>query len=257
MPHHTNQPTQNELWCGHLEKVKQSFNRAAVTYDAYSNLQSQVGTQLITLLTANLPSLPHTIIDLGCGSGIQTAKLAQQCQYSRFDAIDISARLLAQAKPRLTPLSVTCYEADFNQSLPGRFDIMFANLSLHWSMDLVFTIKRLASALTSRGMLCFSIPIIGTLRELTPRFNHHQFCDPTTLTQWLVELGFAIEHYQEKKIVATFDTLLAALATIKKTGTSYMPPQQLHTKPAIKKSLLLQSTTLTYHIAYWFARKTT
>jgi SAM-dependent methyltransferase len=49
---------------------------------------------------------------------------------------------------------------------PGRFDLVVANLSLHWVTDLPGALIQLRQALVPDGLLLASLPALGTLGEL-------------------------------------------------------------------------------------------
>lgn len=49
---------------------------------------------------------------------------------------------------------------------PGAFDLIVANLSLHWVNDLPGALIQLRRSLTPDGLLLASVPALGTLREL-------------------------------------------------------------------------------------------
>jgi len=79
----------------------------------------------------------RTILELGCGTGNDAARLARG-GYS-VTAIDVSAEAIAQARARFGS-SVRFLVADMTEQLPfpgGSFDAVMSNVALHMFPDLV------------------------------------------------------------------------------------------------------------------------
>jgi trans-aconitate methyltransferase len=96
-------------------------------YSDRHNFVFQYGEGLLPLLAAQ-PG--ERILDLGCGTGQLTAKIAETG--ARVTALDSSAAMLEQARP-------ACPEISFHQAdarsfdLPEKnFDAVFSNAVLHW-----------------------------------------------------------------------------------------------------------------------------
>jgi SAM-dependent methyltransferase len=70
--------------------------------------------------------------------------------------------------PELAALDPTGVAADeeFLPFAPGSFDLVVANLSLHWVNDLPGALIQLRRALRPDGLFLASMPILGTLAEL-------------------------------------------------------------------------------------------
>jgi len=236
-------------------KIKRSFNRAAGTYDHSCQVQTAAGEHLIQLLHQHPLSIRECAIDLGCGTGIVTEKLARSISFLEFHAIDIADQLLIKAKPRLIPHGVSVYPMDFDQlSLDKKsFDLIFSNMALHWSKDFSFLLHTLHAYLSPSGILAFSIPLTGTFTELQHYAALNAFHASQEVTATLEKMGYTLcAHHQEKKIIS-FDHPLAALQSIKKTGANCVHERK---KAGLQgKSLLKQLavTQLTYVIGYFLA----
>lgn len=235
--------------------INNYFNRAAHSYDNYCQLQNQVGCELIRFIKMQQPQAQR-IIDLGCGTGITTERLASEYHYSDFHAIDIASSLVMRAAERLKSRAITVYTMDFDKlNVTLLFDIVFSNMVLHWSTQLAETLKIIKHYLSENGTLAFSIPLTGTLDELKQTYSINQFYDYTTIMQLLHECGYAVLLHHKETITQSFNTTIDALTSIKKIGANHVVKRKhfgLGTKSSINK---INITQLTYVIGYFIARK--
>ncbi len=231
--------------------LKKYFNKAASSYDDNAILQESTGNKLFSLIRENAFS-HENIIDIGCGTGLMTKVLATHLTYHTFHALDISENSLSIAKKRLQPFNIQFIESHFDTFEPNMtFDLIYSNMSLHWSENIFLTIKRLLSLLKKNGKLVFSIPMQGTFIELKPHVRVQQFVEKNTIIN-----QFKVLHHETENIILTFPSMLTALQSIKKTGANYVSQNfsGLQCNPFLKKLLLNpshDSTTLTYHIGYF------
>jgi len=239
-------------------KIQRSFNRAADSYDDNCHAQLRAGIKLTHLIKSCQPHAER-IIDLGCGTGITTQIIASQYCFQEFHAIDISTSLLMKAHHRLSQLKINVYEMDFenitnNNYLP--FDIIYSNMALQWSSNILNTLTMLRGLLTDNGNLAFSLPLSGTFRELQHHYAINHFPDINIIQQYLISAGYRILISEAENIRLTFPHVVHALKSIKQTGANYAC-HRIH-KGLNGKSHLKQinSNELTYEIGYFIASKT-
>jgi len=239
-----------------MKTIADYFNRACNTYDNHCDLQTTVGKKLITYLQTYIN---HTgsIIDIGCGTGITTKKLADSILYQQFHAIDLANDLLLKANKRLANYSIRIYQANFDHLTysPYRFDIIFSNMSLHWSEDLFLTLAQLNQLIHPSGLLIFTIPLDGTFTELNNHFEVNKFYSAKKIITGLTNAGYRIIAQQEETISSTFNTTLETLRSIKLIGANHTIAKKqnsLHGKTFFKKINIQQ---LSYHIGYFIAKK--
>lgn len=130
-----------------------SFNFDGKKYRAASSHQKEWGTRLITelSLTGN-----ETILDLGCGDGILTAKLAELVPQGKVIGIDNSPGMINTAK-ELERSNLEFYLMDITQiHYCNTFDIIFSNATLHWIKDHTTLISNCYTALKPAGILRFN-----------------------------------------------------------------------------------------------------
>jgi malonyl-CoA O-methyltransferase len=133
--------------------IREAYNAWAATYDTDRNLTRD----LDQMVTRNM--LAHTrysaILELGCGTGKNTALLAQLGGH--VHALDFSEAMMTQAKAKLTADNVTFSVADLTRPWPcadQSVDLIVCNLVLEHIADLTGIFAEAARVLNEHG-LCF------------------------------------------------------------------------------------------------------
>jgi malonyl-CoA O-methyltransferase len=167
----------------HLHSVRGRFSAGSKTYDAWSGVQRRAGEALVRLLDETAPGSrrsrharqgglcpapPGRILDVGCGTGALTRLLAARFPGARIDAVDLSERMIEEARAAWTgPDHVRWLAADvMTADLPPGFDLIASGSALHWLRPLDTGAARLAAWLAPGGALAASLMVEGTLEEL-------------------------------------------------------------------------------------------
>jgi trans-aconitate 2-methyltransferase len=117
-------------------------------------------TQPSVDLASRIPfEAPQEIIDLGCGPGNSTRVLMDRWPNAHLLGLDSSAAMLERA--RQSPVNIEWRVGDIQTwSELDRFDLVFANASLHWVTDHQSLMPRLINALKPAGILAFQMPAL-------------------------------------------------------------------------------------------------
>lgn len=241
-------------------QVKKAFNKAADRYDASCELQLKTGLTLIDLLKNHCTN-SNNIIDVGCGTGIITKELASAFQYKTFYAIDIADQLLAHAKEKLNKFNIHFELADYNDmhDIGMFFDVIYANLSLHWSSNFNNTLTSMHTKLRKNGVLAFSIPLVGTFKEIKNYCAINTFYELALIERHILDAGFNIIHTKTQEINFEFNNVLKALRSIKSVGADYVAEENRDNINIAKLKNFIQSNNssfkLNYHIGYFIVKK--
>jgi trans-aconitate 2-methyltransferase len=150
------------------------------------------------------------VLDVGCGSGLVTAKLAERVPAGRVVAIDMSVNMLATARDYLQPFATGVhYVLADAASLPfnGAADAIFSTATFHWVLDHEALFSSLFQALRPGGRLvaqCGGGPNIERLHDRAaalmrePEFASYfhawrdpwEFADAEVTRQRLQSTGF-------------------------------------------------------------------
>lgn len=144
--------------------VAASFSRAASSYDAVADLQRAVGHALIGRLPADLQ--PARWLDLGCGTGHFSRKLAQRFAGADGVALDIAEGMLRHARPQGGAGAFVAGDAESLPLRAGSIDLIFSSLALQWCEDFPAVLGEAARVLRPGGVFAFSSLCSGTLQEL-------------------------------------------------------------------------------------------
>jgi trans-aconitate methyltransferase len=116
-------------------------------YDRRAAFVSASGADLIDLLA---PRPGEWILDLGCGTGVLTEKIAQKG--ARVLGVDYSEPMLAAARKQFPHLAFE--QADGQQlQFNTQFDAVFSNAALHWMCRAEDVVAGIARALKAGGRL--------------------------------------------------------------------------------------------------------
>ncbi len=146
--------------------ISARFSAAAETYDDHADIQRQAALGVLDLVSAIEP--PDRILDIGSGTGVLTAMIADAFPRARIDAIDISPSVVERARLHFAGnRRVVFHVADARQFRSRRrYSLIASNASLHWMAPLTDTFRRLLHVLADDGQFAFSIMLAGTLAEL-------------------------------------------------------------------------------------------
>jgi SAM-dependent methyltransferase len=137
--------------------VRRHRTRAAATVPAIAPILQDVADRLLDRLDDTKHRFARAL-DVG-GRGITAPML--RARGIEVVATDLSPEMAA----RSAPLAVAADEEHLPFA-PASFDLVVANLSLHWVNDLPGALIQLRMALKPDGLFLASLPILGTLAEL-------------------------------------------------------------------------------------------
>jgi trans-aconitate methyltransferase len=130
----------------------------AEEYAKNARFVTDLGMPVLELLA---PRHGEHIIDLGCGDGVLTKKIAERgCKVL---GIDSSANLVASArKLGLDVMEMSVHDMEFGP----HFDAAFSNAALHWMKDAAGVIRRVARALRPDGRFVAEMGGHGNVRVI-------------------------------------------------------------------------------------------
>ncbi len=156
-----------------------------VRYQQHARFVSDLGSPLVELLA---PQAGERILDLGCGDGVLTARLA--ASGATVMGVDASSEFVAAARAR----GLDARELD-GQALPfaGEFDAVFSNAALHWmKRDPDGVVRGVARSLRPGGRFVSECGGFGNVAAI--RTALHAVCrahglDPAERDPWYFATG--------------------------------------------------------------------
>ncbi|GGC57913.1 malonyl-ACP O-methyltransferase BioC [Marinobacter halophilus] len=150
---------------GTKQSIARGFGGASRTYDSASRLQKTMGDAMLVNIPGNLS--PQAILDLGCGTGWFTRKLAVTYPNAAITGADLAPGMIEQA--RTTGPDIAAWLNADAEQLPladQSVDLIFSNLMIQWSRRPDVVLAECRRVLKPGGVLVVSTLLDGTLREL-------------------------------------------------------------------------------------------
>ena len=130
--------------------IQKAYNEWSDSYDADNNLTRDLDQQVTREALANLHF--NSILEIGCGTGKNTAFLAQIGD--SVHALDFSKGMIEKAREKVVAQNVIFSIADITKKWPGNdreFDLIVCNLVLEHIRDLAFIFSEAARVLQNKG----------------------------------------------------------------------------------------------------------
>jgi trans-aconitate 2-methyltransferase len=122
----------------------------------YHKFQAERSAPFFDLL-ALVEVRPHLkVVDLGCGTGELTARLAERLPESDVTGLDSSLQMLERAAPLANPR--LHFQHGDQAELTGEWNLIFSNAALQWSENHPELIARLFQKLRPGGQIAVQVP---------------------------------------------------------------------------------------------------
>jgi 2-isopropylmalate synthase len=142
----------------------------ASQYINHASFVPQLGNPVVELLN---PLPGENILDLGCGDGTLTLKIAEAG--AKVHGIDASESMIAAARKRGLSAEVGSGET---MNFQDQFDAVFSNAALHWMIDYNAVINGVRKALKPDGRFIGELGGQGNIAALIDAmcsiFNRHE-----------------------------------------------------------------------------------
>lgn len=216
------------------QQVCRHFGKSATTYHEYAIVQKKMAQSLAQLATKTGTN-HRRILEIGCGTGFFTQKLAEIYPAAQIIATDISPDMLRVAQHNLADFSNISYQLEDgeNLQLSGQFDLIISNAAFQWFHDYGQAFQQFYHRLTPGGYLLYATFGSATFSELHRSFeaahhslamhdSHHHgptFISLPALAEIGQELGFISQHHEgfHKEY---FPTVKDFLTSVKKIGAN-------------------------------------
>jgi trans-aconitate 2-methyltransferase len=129
-------------------------------YEAQHGFVWKYGENLIELLD---PKPGERILDLGCGTGQLTQKIAERG--AEVVGLDASPEMIGQARQNFPSLRFVLQDATA-MTFAEEFDAVFSNAALHWVLDAPAAAQGMFRALRESGRIVAELGGKGNIRQI-------------------------------------------------------------------------------------------
>ncbi len=155
-------------------KVADSFGRAASRYDSVAGLQREIGCRLLAGIPSSQTLEAEPWLDLGCGTGYFTPRLAQHMNKpeQQIMGLDLSQGMIDFARQeRGGDFLWCCGDAENLPLADGSLAGVFSSLAIQWCPNLTALFNELARVVAVDGSIHIATLGPRTLTELRQAWN--------------------------------------------------------------------------------------
>lgn len=228
---------QHDIYSIDKSRVRDSFDRAAETYDAAAVLQKFVRTEMLSRLDL-VAMQPTCILDAGCGTGHASAALMKKYPKAELVSLDLALGMLKKTQSvnasfanRIKRVfgqaqqNLLCADIEQLPLADASVDMIFSNLAIQWCNDLDAAFSGMHRVLRTDGLLTFSTLGPDTLKELRAasktygeRVSVSRFFDMHDIGDALVRAGFSAPVLDVERVVLTYDDAIDVMRDLKAIG---------------------------------------
>lgn len=246
-------------------RIRQSFERAAATYDSAADIQRSICHDLLVQLPET--ACPRRLLDAGCGTGF-----ARQLLNARFPAAELIGVDFSPAMLRLLPSGTTRIAGDI-EHLPlanHSVDFFWSSLSVQWC-DLQQVLAEARRVLHADSQLAIATLGPDTFRELRLAFSgvdRHQhtlrFLDIASVRRLADAAGLRSVDVQRDVKIAYYPNFTKLLKAVKAIGANQLGDGRraglmsrrsfAHAEANYEKLRSSEGLPLSYDVIYLYAR---
>ena len=209
-------------------KIKQSFDKGARNYESNCDIQRLICYQLVNFFLERKEkfTISENIkgLDLGAGNGILSIELLKFIKFEKLHLIDFSDKMLELAKKKIKQEFVTYEVTDFdNLNEIDKFNLIFSNMSFHWSKNFDVLLKKLLAKISNNSLLLFSIPNLISFEKKEPFFNLDNLMNKFPDTKYLLNKLDKNKYFLESKNIIfreNFNNLLSFFYKLRSIGAN-------------------------------------
>ena len=211
------------------DSVRQSFAKAASSYDQAAVLQKEVLHRLISKFKVLRSEDMSCLLDIGSGTGMAGLSLHKLLNHGNYYAFDCALPMLQFARENVADLTQhsVCGDASSLPYKQNSFDVVFSASTYQWCGSLEKTFIDNLRVLKPQGLLIFSTFGPETLKELRHCFaqvdqKEHvsTFTDMHDIGDMMLSAGFHAPVIESEIITVEYSSPKQLLADLQATGAT-------------------------------------
>jgi len=228
--------------------LAQQFSGAAHRYDVWAKAQAEIAARLIPKIPAEF--VPSLIIDLGCGTGLLSAKLLQRYPAASLVGIDLAAGMVEHCRHHFGTNARARFvtgDVENRETLVPQPSLIASSCVAQWFTDLPATIAMWARSLAPGGLMAFACLLQGSFCELEAAYYEALQCGfrglrlpaPETVPKLFCASGLNPILCTEDCVTAHYSSSRAALRSFRQIGAVFQgQPGHTSLGPAAVRKLI-------------------
>lgn len=211
-------------------RVAANFSKAAATYDLAATLQERVAAQAMLGLPASCH--PGRVLDMGSGTGLQTAQLAEHYPGASVTGMDLAQGMLSFARQQYSGVKWCSGDIEALPFLDESFDIVFSSMAIQWC-SLQKVLEEACRVLQPGGWFIFSTLAAGTMQELRQAwaavdgYSHvNGFESYRVQKNTLQQSAFRVHSFRQQTEIVYYPSVIQLLRDLKALGVNTVPSRQ-------------------------------
>ena len=211
-------------------RIAANFSKAAATYDQAATLQDRAAARAMLGLPAGCQ--PKRILDMGSGTGVQTAQLTNHYPDASVFGMDLAMGMLSFARGQHSGLKWCSGDIE---ELPFRdesFGIVFSSMAIQWC-SLQKVLQEVYRVLQPGGWFVFSTLAAGTMQELRQAWavvdkdSHvNGFESYPVQKNSLQQSAFRVHSFKQQTEVVYYPSVIQLLRDLKALGVNTVSSRQ-------------------------------
>jgi len=200
------------------KNVARHFDRGAIHYDQYAEVQAQVMMRLRNLM-ANDVLRANSIADLGCGTGRLLAECRSINPLARLVGVDISAAMLQRVAALSLEVQLLRKPLEATELASSSMDVVLSSSAIQWvdPQQAMREIYRLCRPTASIGVSCFTSGTLKSWRQLWGG-THQALPTADALKEVALAAGFEAVSILKESRVQPCTSFEQALNTVRGIG---------------------------------------
>lgn len=206
-------------------KIKESFNRAAKSYDKSATVQKIIADDLLNITKKHIPQAKN-ILELGSGTGYLSKLLAQHYPDSQLLISDCAERMLNISNQSLNRQHIACYSEQLPTASKSQ-NLVISSLMLQWC-DHIKSFNEINRVIKDDGEFILATLGPNTLQALSQCYQQAHKIDHINplpkleyLQQHLEKLNLSQLKYIKKNYSIPYTSHYKLIYAISKIGSLY------------------------------------
>lgn len=203
--------------------VRRRYRRSLPSYDGEAALQREMAGSLVAAVRAlGRPAFPRAL-EIGCGSGLLTVKIARELAVEESWANDINEACGPHLERLFAPGRAPSFlggDIERLEALPAGLDLVASNAAFHWLAEPEALYARVAGLLAGGGILAFTTfgpENLGEVAAVTGRRLAYRSLEQI---RGALARDFRIRCATERRVALRFDSPRRVLEHLRRTGAN-------------------------------------